>query len=493
MQKQAPSIGRIVVMAAFSLSVFGILLWLWLSFGGAVPLKPQEYRVKVPFPEAATLAFEADVRISGINVGKVKELEFQKSPPRTIATLGIDSEYAPLPADARAMLRQKTLLGETYVELTPGSAQAPDLAEGESLPTAQVVPSVELDEIFQALDRPTREAFQEWMGQLARSIDGGRGLELNAAFGNLAGFAESGTDLLAVLDRRQEALGRFVRNTGFVFEAVSRSGELDDLIRSSHRLFSVTSARDDALAEIFETFPTFLAESRVTLARLERFSRDTRPLVNELKPVARDLGLTVRDLAGLSPDLVDLFDDLEALIDVAPDTLPEAARFLRAAEPVMGALHAFLPQLNPILSYAYFSAPDLADFFTVGGAALAAGLPQREGDPAPRHLLRQIGIINSRSLALNEDRPEYERANAYLAPNAWLRWRPLGVLESFDCAPAGGRKPDPEDGLPPCFVEPPSLWDGNTFPRLSRGEAPIEPPPDGNEGTQPPPQPGPAG
>ena len=485
MQKQAPSIGRIVVMAGFALSVFGILLWLWLSFGGPVPLKPQDYHVEAPFPDAATLAEEADVRISGINVGKVKGLELQKDPARTVATLAIEERYAPLPQDVRAMLRQKTLLGETYVELTPGSESAPDLQEGERLPMGQVAEAVELDEIFQALDRPTREAFQEWVGQLARSIDHGSGEDLNAAFGNLAGFAESGADLMAVLDRRQEALGRLVRNTGVVFEAISRSGELDDLIRSSHRLFGVTAARDDALAEIFEVFPTFLTESQDTLARLQTFSRDTRPFVNDLKPVARDLGPTVRDLGNLAPDLEDLFADLEVLIDVAPRTLPQAARFLRAAEPVMEGLHAFLPQLNPILSFAYFRAPDLADFFTVGGAALAGRLPAQEGDPAPRHLLRQIGIINARSLALNRERPEYERANAYLAPNAWLRWRSLGVLESFDCAPAGGEQPEPEDGEPPCFVEPPSLWDGNTFPRLSKGQAPVEPPPEGNAGTRP--------
>ena len=38
MIKQTPSIGRIVAMAAFTLSVFAILIFLWLAFGGTVPL-----------------------------------------------------------------------------------------------------------------------------------------------------------------------------------------------------------------------------------------------------------------------------------------------------------------------------------------------------------------------------------------------------------------------------------------------------------------------
>ena len=41
MQKQAPSLGRILTMAVFALSCIGLLLFLWLSFGGAIPLKPK--------------------------------------------------------------------------------------------------------------------------------------------------------------------------------------------------------------------------------------------------------------------------------------------------------------------------------------------------------------------------------------------------------------------------------------------------------------------
>ena len=41
MNKQAPSIGRILAMVVFAMSCFGLLLFLWLAFGGPVPLKPR--------------------------------------------------------------------------------------------------------------------------------------------------------------------------------------------------------------------------------------------------------------------------------------------------------------------------------------------------------------------------------------------------------------------------------------------------------------------
>ena len=487
MQKSAPTLGRVLVMVGFTMSVFGLLIFLWLSFGGPIPLQPQGYRVDVTFPEASNLAQEADVRISGINVGKVKKLDFQKQPPGTVATLEIDSRFAPVPADVRATLRQKTLLGETYVELTPGTRDGEKIDDGGRLAAGNVASTVQLDEIFRVFDPVTRRAFRTWVTELAKSTKDGGGRDLNVALANLPGFAEGAADALEIFDRRREALGRFVRNTGIVFGALNeRNGELRDLIVNSNRLFETTASRDESLAQIIEIFPTFLDESRVTLARLEDFSRDTSPLVRDLRPVARELGPTLRDVADLSPDLEDLFDDLDVVNRTAPRTLPDGRRFVAGAEPLFGPLHGFLQELNPIVSFANFQAPVLADFITNGGTTLAYKLPPREPGGPFRHFLRQIALINGRGLALHRTRPSYDRGNAYLAPNAQIRNRAAGVLESLDCSQVGGEQRDPEEGEPPCLTQPPSLWDDGHFPTLERGEAPLEPAPLDNSGNAPP-------
>ena len=101
MQKAAPSFGRIAVMAGFALSCFGLLLFLWLAFGGSIPLKPKGYRFVASFSEATQLAQEADVRISGVPVGKVKTIEPDKTTGRSNVVIQLDSRYAPLPSDAR--------------------------------------------------------------------------------------------------------------------------------------------------------------------------------------------------------------------------------------------------------------------------------------------------------------------------------------------------------------------------------------------------------
>jgi virulence factor Mce-like protein len=207
-------------MVIFALSCFGLLLFLWTAFGGSVPLKPKGYRFHTSFAEAGQLALQADVRISGVPVGKVEQITPDKRTGRADAVIQLDPRYAPLPSDSRAILRQKTLLGETYVDLTPGHRSAKPIPEGGTLPAGQVAATVELDEILRSFDPKTRAAFQEWMQNQATAISG-HGQDLNDALGNLGPFADDTNDLVGILNREQPAVQQLVANTGIVFQALS--------------------------------------------------------------------------------------------------------------------------------------------------------------------------------------------------------------------------------------------------------------------------------
>jgi phospholipid/cholesterol/gamma-HCH transport system substrate-binding protein len=486
--KQAPSVGRILAMLVFSFSCVGILLFLWVSFGGPVPLKPKGYEFKVAFPQATTLATQADVRIAGVNVGKVEKLQLDKTGARTLVTIDLAKQYAPIPKDTKAILRQKTLLGETYVELAPGDAHTAKLPDGAQLASVQVEPTVQLDQILSAFDPSTRKAFQQWVQESAKAINGGRGQDLNDAIGNLQGFAQDGAGVLDVLDQQSADLRNFVKNTGVVFHALTeRQGMLHDLVVNSNNVFSATASEQNALARTFDILPTFEDESKATLADLQTFSNNTDPLVNELKPVADRLAPTVKDLNGLAPNLQTLFrQKLPPLIAAAKPNLPNGARFLRGASPVMDGLHTFLPELNPILSFTNFDQSVFANFLSAGGSATRYQIdPPLNGSPLDT--LSQFGIINQRSVGLQTSIPSYDRGNAYLAPNAYTRAAKFGVIESLSCANAGGeqKSPDPNNSAPPCYVQPPSLFNGTDFPLLQKGQAPVKPAPGSYDGTKP--------
>ncbi len=484
-------------MVLFALSVFGLLLFLWVSFGGTLPLRPEGYRLKANFPEAALLAKEADVRIAGVNVGKVKATELGPGGRTTRAEMEIDDRFAPVKADTRAVLRQKSLLGETYVELSPGRPEGKDLADGGTLGRANVEQSVELDEVFRAFDPRTRRYLQEWLEESGIAAKGQFGSDLNDSLGNAAPFFTGGADLLRPLDEQQLALRRVVRDTGRVFGAISReNGQLRGVVVNGDATFGALAARDDALADTFQILPTFLRETRTTVRRLERFARNTDPLVRDLRAPADDLAPTLRDLGDLSPDLEKLFRNVPPLVNASATGVPAAQRFLAGAEPLLESTHGFLTELNPILSYLSFSRTQVSQFLSAGASALGGTtLPDAtptggyRGNGVGEHHLPQVAMIDSRSLQQRSTRPFWERGNSYLAPNAYQRAIPLGVIESFDCNPNGGEQRDPSGAggtaEPPCFMAPEQLFQNEKFPRLRPGRAPAVDAPTGTEGTEP--------
>jgi phospholipid/cholesterol/gamma-HCH transport system substrate-binding protein len=466
MQTSVPSFSRVLVMVGFTLSCFALLLFLWLSFGGPIPLKPKGYRVQVGFPEATQLGLEADVRVAGVSVGKLRKKELDPKGNHTLADLEIERKYAPLRADAKAILRQKSLLGETYVELTPGSSKR-TIPEGGRLPDGQVQKTVELDEIFRALDPTTRAAFQSWQQDLAKGING-RGQDFNDALGTLPGFAKDGADVLAVLDGQEGAVTRLVKNTGVTFGALTQDEQqLSNLITSAGQVFDATASQQDALAETIRIFPTFLDEAKATLERLQTFSTNTRPLIQNLRPVAQDLKPTLHDVHALSPDLRRFFRNLDPLIKASRTGLPAGSEVIRGLKPTLAELTPFLQQVNPILQYLETSQFQVSDFVTNGAAALSDTEPSPSGGVG--HYLRQFGPLGAESLAIYRERLKTDRGNSYPPPLALFGdLKGSGIFPNYDCKASGGEvKPTP--GNPGCRVADKQTVGGKlqgTFPHI---------------------------
>ncbi|HEV2814131.1 MAG TPA: MlaD family protein [Solirubrobacteraceae bacterium] len=479
MQKQAPTIGRLLVMVGFALSCFGLLLFLWLAFGGPIPLKPKGYQLQVSFAEGTQLAVEADVRVSGVPVGKVKTVEPNAETGRSVATIQMEERFAPIACDTKAILRQKTLLGETYVELTPGNAGGCMVKEGGSLPNGQVSSTVELDEIFRAFDPKTREDFQTWMQQQARGVDG-RAQDISDILGNLEPFAEDVNDLVKILDAQEGPVRQVVRNTGQVFDAISeRRGQLQGAIVNGNRVFETTAARDQELRELFTVFPTFNREAETTVRRLEEFAVDTDPLIDQLRPAARELSPTLVDLAALAPDLKALFRDLDPLIVASRRGIPATQQFIEDLRPALGEFDPLLKQLNPIANWLSEYRSEIRAFFANSPAATQARTPDGV------HYLRTSNPQNPENLAVYPRRIGSNRPNAYMKPRGFdnldrTSAQDPGLL-AYETRHCGRPNPttDPPEALAdalqqvlPILQQPPPTGPPN----------PLEPPPPTPEG-----------
>jgi ABC-type transporter Mla subunit MlaD len=453
MSKRAPSTTQLLVIAGFALSCFGILLFLWITFGGPTPFKAKQYEIEIPFNEATQLAQQSDVRISGVSVGKVQDIVLAPNGEQALAKVGIDDKYGPIPRDTRAILRTKTLLGETYIELTPGERDGPALPDGGTLPEAQIAESVQLDEIFRTFNPQTRAAFQTWQQEAAVAI-AGRGADLSYGFAELEPAFVQFDRLFRVLDSQRLAVNQLFRNGATSLRALrGRQGELATLIRNSNAVFSTAAARDRDIEALFRAFPTFEDESRLTLERLKSFAQNADPVIRQLVPVAEQLSPTLVSLSKFAPQAEGFFEGLEPVIARAPTAFPALRKLFRDQfPPLLRSLDPFLRNLNPILTglglYKHELTAAMANVSVVSNAILTRENARGEHT----HYLRAMGPFNPESLATFPGRTTTNRTNAYPQP---LASRGLAAgLPSFDtraCSAGVTATLDPETPTKPAF------------------------------------------
>ena len=185
----------------------------------------------------------------------------------------IQPQYAPRPADTRAILRAKSLLGETYMELTPGT-QRSDAARWRDAPAWPGGADRRSSTRSCRRSIPqTRRAFLIWQQQDGIALTG-RGQDFNAAFAELFPFAtnvDSGAGRAAPRQRghhhvparrRPGVLGaQRIRRHSFRDSSATRTP------RSPRR-----PPRDMALANTIEAFPPFTVQARSTINRLNEFA-----------------------------------------------------------------------------------------------------------------------------------------------------------------------------------------------------------------------------
>jgi virulence factor Mce-like protein len=465
MQTESPPLSRIATMVLFALSCVGLLLFLWLSFGGTMPFNPQGYRFQVAFPNAFDLADQADVRIAGVSVGKVVAKQRDAKDNRTLVTIQMNNQYAPIRRDTTAILRLKTLLGETYVQLTPGSPRSPPLADGGRLPNGQVVPAVQLDQIFNTFDPTTRAAFRQWQQEIATAVKG-NDQNLNDTLGNLPPFAINFTQLLQVLDVEHSAVVSLVQNGGTTFAALNRDpAALQNLITAGDATFGQLARNSTSLAQVFQIFPTFLTEQRLTMSSLQTFSKNADPVIRELIPVAQQLKPTLTAVNQLSPYLRTLFVKLGPLVTASKTGLPATQRTLIGLGPnaMLDQLGPFLEQLNPILDWIGGHQQLTSDFITNGGGGFF-GRTSTFGGDGTGHYLRQFGPGGPETLSLAPNRDADNRGNVYPAAtwladifNAGGHFPGDWGLAAWDCKNTGGDHPSSRDNLgghPACWTQP---------------------------------------
>jgi phospholipid/cholesterol/gamma-HCH transport system substrate-binding protein len=425
---RAPSKLSIAAIAAFSGVCVGVLLFLWVSFGGSVPLAGQGYRITAEFNQATELGTQAAVDIAGVQIGTVVTVSLDRQTGLTKAVMQINSRYAPRPADTRAILRQKSLLGETYVELSPGNPHNGMLRDGARLSQGQVSDTVQLDQILSTFNPQTRQAFETWMQDGGVAL-GGRAEDLSSALAALYPFASNANTVLSVLRRDSGSTSSLLADGGQVFSALSADpGQLQALIRDADTVFTTTASRNRALAAAIKALPAFLTGTKETVAQLSSFASATDPLIKELQPAATQLSPALQRLVTLAPQLRNLMDAVAPLTAASRGGEPAIEKFLTASEPLLARATPYLGGVIPILDYVNKYRRELAAFFA-NTAATTQATSASLTSSALKHYLRISAPVNPEALTSYTNRPDSNRSNPYMAPGGYNQL--LKGLETF--------------------------------------------------------------
>ena len=132
-----------VLIGAFTLavSIFGLLFALWAANWSS---EREWNKFHIVFNEAVTGLFEGgSVRYNGITVGTIDQLRLAPNDPRKVVATVRISTQTPIKTDTHAKISQDGLTGPTFIQLSGGSPNAPQLVSNDSdvLPTIATEPS----------------------------------------------------------------------------------------------------------------------------------------------------------------------------------------------------------------------------------------------------------------------------------------------------------------------------------------------------------------
>ena len=130
------AVGAFLLLALASLLVLALA-----SSNGKFGFGQSTYPLKARFTNLGQLRPNAPVKIGGVNIGNVADIQLDPVKLDAVVTLAIDSRYKDLPSDTSASILTGGLLGESYVGLQPGG-DVEALKPGEEI--AFTTPAVDL-------------------------------------------------------------------------------------------------------------------------------------------------------------------------------------------------------------------------------------------------------------------------------------------------------------------------------------------------------------
>jgi phospholipid/cholesterol/gamma-HCH transport system substrate-binding protein len=298
------------------------------------------YLVRAIFDDASFAAQGEDVRIAGANVGSIQSLGVTQANQAAVTLAITNTDFQPWHADATCAIRPQSLIGEQYVDCTPGTSAAPTLsritrgagAGSHYLPVTRTSSPIDSDIVQDISTEPVRQSLAVIIDEFGTGL-AARGSDLNAVI-HRANPALGDTDkVLKILAGQNRTLAQLATDSDTVLAPLARERQqISGFITQANTTAVASAARARDISNTFRLFPSYLAQLRPLLADLGTLADQGTPLLQSLGQSATALG---QQFANLTPFAKAARTSLIDLGAAAQESQP----YLVATEPLANRLN----------------------------------------------------------------------------------------------------------------------------------------------------------
>jgi virulence factor Mce-like protein len=301
------------------------------------PFEPSTRKVVVEFEKAAQLHTGDQVRLEGDIDGKVEKVEPSPTPENARVTLRVDKDAGPIYADARARLREKTLLGGAfYVDIDRGTRGAGPLGS-KIITTDRTSVQTEIEDITDVFREDAVSGLQTLPKEFGKALaDPAPPAKVLSTVNDIA--KDAGAAVYALRGRQPgKDLPRLVQSTSRAVKALDTpTDDLRTVVAGAAATLQTTGRRSAELRQTIAAGPGATYDMAHTLARLDGTLDVARGLIHRLDRSA--------------PLVAPTFKELHPTLALADDTLRRNTPLIAEIGNTARAGGQLGTQLDPILT-----------------------------------------------------------------------------------------------------------------------------------------------
>jgi virulence factor Mce-like protein len=253
-----------------------------------------EQRYTVVLDNAFGLTEGSDLRSAGVVVGRVKELDVQRSTARALAKISVTRpDFAGFRKDVRCEVKPQSLIGEYYLECDPGRSSEP---APDTIPVEQTAGTIPPDLVLDILRRPARERFGLILSELGMGL-AARGADLQTTIRRGVPALRETDKVLKILGDNRATLQALTRDADRVLAGLADNRRnVARFVKEAGDTTTASAQRDDELAASVKRLPGFLHELTPTLRELGTAATGLTPALADLRLAAPDLTTLLKRL-----------------------------------------------------------------------------------------------------------------------------------------------------------------------------------------------------